>query len=249
MEPSLDDDELGSFFSEIKNIDETVVDTEQATEVLKKPKLDEMIVAKPQVIAKAPEIIEVPPEVNISERKPSQQSNTDKSNWADTSSAFENAAAYSAGDSRPQLPPPVLPSAPNAFPVPKEHKKYVRTGADTVWIDDTLNEWPENDYRLFVGDLGNEVTSDMLAKEFQGYKSFVKAKIVREGYNLKSKGYGFVSFMDPFDAAKAIREMNGKYIGNRPMKITKSTWKEKDIKEAKKRERKKRKLQQSLGLA
>ena len=61
----------------------------------------------------------------------------------------------------------------------KQNKKFVRTGADKVWIDDTLNEWPENDFRLFVGDLGNEVTSEMLAKEFQPYKSFAKAKVIR----------------------------------------------------------------------
>jgi RNA recognition motif-containing protein len=39
--------------------------------------------------------------------------------------------------------------------------------------------------------------------------------VIREGYNMKSKGYGFISFMDPFEAARAIREKNGKYIGNR----------------------------------
>jgi RNA recognition motif-containing protein len=92
-----------------------------------------------------------------------------------------------------------------------------------------LNEWPENDYRIFVGDLGNEVTTDNLAREFQCYPSFAKAKVVlhcrgyppnffqviREGWNDKSKGYGFVSFLDPFDCAKAIREKHGKYLGYR----------------------------------
>ena len=36
---------------------------------------------------------------------------------------------------------------------------------------------PANDFRLFVGDLGNEVTTEMLAKEFQKYKTFAKAKV------------------------------------------------------------------------
>jgi RNA recognition motif-containing protein len=31
----------------------------------------------------------------------------------------------------------------------------------------------------------------------------------------KARGYGFVSFLDPMDCAKAIREMNGKYIASR----------------------------------
>lgn len=51
------------------------------------------------------------------------------------------------------------------------------------------------------------------------------------------------------DCAKAIREQNGKYLLTRPMKITKSSWKERDIKEVKKKENKKRKIQESLGLA
>lgn len=33
---------------------------------------------------------------------------------------------------------------------------------------------------------------------------------------------------------KALREQNGKYLGNRPMKISKSTWKERDAKEVSK---------------
>lgn len=45
----------------------------------------------------------------------------------------------------------------------------------------------------------------------------------------KGRGYGFVSFLDPMDCAKAIREMNDKYLGTRPMKIRKSTWKDRDI--------------------
>jgi hypothetical protein len=43
--------------------------------------------------------------------------------------------------------------------------------------------------------------------------------------------------------------MNGKYLGTRPMKITKSNWKDRDVKEVRKKEDKKRKLKESLGLA
>ena len=110
--------------------------------------------------------------------------------------------------------------------IPIQQKLHVRAGAGEKWTDATLSEWPENDFRLFVGDLGNEVTTEMLAKEFQGkYKSFVKAKVVRgvipkrityhisiyliliymicivllfQGWNMKSSGYGFLSFLDAF---------------------------------------------------
>jgi hypothetical protein len=33
----------------------------------------------------------------------------------------------------------------------------VRQAAGQRWVDPTLLEWPENDYRIFVGNLGNEV--------------------------------------------------------------------------------------------
>ncbi|RYH06655.1 hypothetical protein EON65_42605 [archaeon] len=72
--------------------------------------------------------------------------------------------------------------------------------------------------------------------------------MIREGDKGKSKGFGFVSFLDPMDCAKAIREMNGKYLQNRPMKIRKSTWQDRDIKESAKKENKKRKMYESLGI-
>eukprot|EP00798_Chlamydomonas_sp_ICE-L_P011539 gene11539-34251_t len=107
-----------------------------------------------------------------------------------------------------------------------EKKKLgvLREAAGKRWRDSTLDEWPENDFRIFVGDMGNEVTDDNLAKAFNKYESFAKAKIVRDKRTNKSKGFGFVSFTDSNDFAKALREMQGKYIGNRPCKLTKSSW-------------------------
>ena len=74
---------------------------------------------------------------------------------------------------------------------------------------------------------------------------------MREGKTGKSKGYGFVSFKDPADFMKALREMNGKYVGNRPVKLRKSTWKDRDAGKVKKREKAKAKdshLGDSLSL-
>ena len=62
--------------------------------------------------------------------------------------------------------------------MPKQDKTFVRTGAGEIWVDDSLKDWPENDYRIFVGDLGKETTTEMLAKIFQPYKSFAKAKVL-----------------------------------------------------------------------
>lgn len=147
-----------------------------------------------------------------------------------------------------QPPPPSAPKPLEIKPRAESGQPAVRSGAGQVWVDPTLNEWPDNDYRIFVGDLAKETSNDQLAACFTQYVSFAKAKVVRTSHDNKSKGYGFVSFLDPMDCAKAIREMNGKYCGARPMKIRKSTWEERDLKEVKKKESKKRKLQESLGL-
>lgn len=45
---------------------------------------------------------------------------------------------------------------------------------------------------------------------FGKYPSFQKAKVVRDKRTNKTKGFGFVSFKDPQDFIKAMKEMNGK---------------------------------------
>uniref|UniRef100_A0A803PZB0 RRM domain-containing protein n=1 Tax=Cannabis sativa TaxID=3483 RepID=A0A803PZB0_CANSA len=106
-------------------------------------------------------------------------------------------------------------------------KAVPRKAAGLSWEDPTLAEWPEkNDYRLFCGDLGNEVNDDVLSKAFSRFPSFNMAKVVRDKRTGKTKGYGFVSFANPTDLAAALKEMNGKYVGNRPIKLRKSNWKE-----------------------
>ncbi|KAI9917391.1 hypothetical protein PsorP6_013226 [Peronosclerospora sorghi] len=119
-------------------------------------------------------------------------------------------------------------------------KRHLRLAGGQVWEDPTLDDWPENDFRLFCGDLGNEVSSELLAHSFSRYTSFQRARVVRDKLTHKSRGYGFVSFADPFDCAKALREMNGKYIGNRPVKLSKSKWQERNIDVAKKKLRKRK---------
>lgn len=120
--------------------------------------------------------------------------------------------------------------------IPKDANPLtVLAAAGDTWVDDTLADWPINDFRIFCGDLGNEVTDEMLKKVFSKYPTFSKAKIVREKKTGKTKGYGFVSFMDPADFARAMKEVNGKYVGNRPIKLRKSKWKDRLAKKSLKR--------------
>lgn len=139
------------------------------------------------------------------------------------------------------------PGAGQVVKAPASKAAARRAGGKT-WRDDTMDLWPEGDFRVFVGNLGNEVTDELLTNSFSRYPSLARAKVIRNKHSNKSKGFGFVSFMDPFDCAKALREMNGKYIGNRPCKLTKSTWKDRTLGEVRKKEKKTAKLQKSWGI-
>lgn len=111
----------------------------------------------------------------------------------------------------------------------KKKAKIYRKAAGEIWEDPTLEEWEENDFRLFCGDLGNEVTDEILCNSFRKYPSFQKARVIRDKKTCKSKGYGFVSFMNSNDYIKAMREMNGKYVGNRPIRLKRSNWKDRSL--------------------
>ena len=116
------------------------------------------------------------------------------------------------------------------YVAPKEKKivgkKVIRAAGGEVWEDSNLVHWDEDDYRLFAGDLGNEVTDELLAKAFSHYPSMQKTHVVRDKKSFKSKGYGFISFKNSDDYIKALREMNGKYVGHRPISLKRSQWKD-----------------------
>lgn len=122
------------------------------------------------------------------------------------------------------------------------------------------------DFRLFCGDLGNDVTDELLTRIFSKYPSFLKARVVRDKRTNKTKGFGFISFKDPQDFIKASKEMNGtliylifcneycihnwsltylipkflgRYVGSRPIKLRKSTWKNRNMDTVKKKEKEK----------
>jgi RNA recognition motif-containing protein len=111
-----------------------------------------------------------------------------------------------------------------------EKRKVIRTSAGETWEDPSLAEWPENDFRLFAGDLGHDVTDEMLAAPFRRFPSFAKAKMIRDKNKQgKTKGFGFVSFLDPYDGLAAMKEITGQHIGLRPVKLTRSSWQERSI--------------------
>jgi RNA recognition motif-containing protein len=68
-----------------------------------------------------------------------------------------------------------------------------------------------DDFRIFCGDLGNDVTDEVLTRAFNKYPSFQRARVIRDKRSNKTKGFGFVSYKDPQDFIRAMKEMNGEY--------------------------------------
>lgn len=84
------------------------------------------------------------------------------------------------------------------------------------------------EFSIFVGDLGPEVNEYVLVSLFQSrFPSCKSAKIMTDPVSGMSRGYGFVRFSDELDQQRALSEMQGVYCGNRPMRISTATPKNK----------------------
>ncbi|KAI0396244.1 RNA-binding domain-containing protein [Xylariaceae sp. FL0594] len=89
-------------------------------------------------------------------------------------------------------------------------------------VDRRDDRTPE--YSIFVGDLGHEVNEFVLVALFQArFPSCKSAKIMTDQQTGQSRGYGFVRFANEEDQQRALTEMQGVYCGNRPMRVSPAT--------------------------
>jgi hypothetical protein len=145
----------------------------------------------------------------------------------------------------PPLPPPLPPGPPPPAVLYKQAP--VRVAAGKVWVDETLADWPDNDFRLFVGNIPPEVSDEQLFQHFEKYPSLHRSRIVCDKKG-ESKGYGFVSLLAPLECAKALREMDQSWLGSRPIKVKRSSWKDRDMKQVRKQQHKSNKQKKRMGL-
>jgi polyadenylate-binding protein len=71
---------------------------------------------------------------------------------------------------------------------------------------------------LYVKNLDDTVTDEMLRKHFETYGNITSVKVMGDEGG-RSKGFGFVCFEKPDDATKAVVDMNNKLIGNKPLYV------------------------------
>jgi polyadenylate-binding protein len=70
---------------------------------------------------------------------------------------------------------------------------------------------------LYIKNLDDSVTDDMLRDEFATMGTITSARVMKDMKDGRSRGFGFVCYSTPEEATRAVNEMNGKLIANKPV--------------------------------
>ena len=70
---------------------------------------------------------------------------------------------------------------------------------------------------LYIKNLDDSVTDDMLRDEFAAMGTITSARVMKDMKDGRSRGFGFVCFSTPEESTRAVNEMNGKLIANKPI--------------------------------
>lgn len=71
---------------------------------------------------------------------------------------------------------------------------------------------------LYVKNLSDDVDDSKLRTEFSAFGNITSAEVMKDDKN-NSKGFGFVCFTTPEEASKAVTEMNGRLVGQKPIYV------------------------------
>lgn len=77
--------------------------------------------------------------------------------------------------------------------------------------------------RLFVGNLSFRLSDDELREAFANVGIVERAEVVRDRFDGRSRGFGFVEMARIEDAAAAIEHLNGADLAGRPMRVEAAT--------------------------
>lgn len=122
------------------------------------------------------------------------------------------------------LPDIALPSQQHFPNNPNNQKKYFRLNwASGINMGSSSTTTPE--YSLFVGDLSASTTEAHLLAFFQTkFSSSIKTvRVMTDPVSGKSRCFGFVRFTDELERQRALTEMNGVWLGGRPLRVALAT--------------------------
>ena len=109
-------------------------------------------------------------------------------------------------------------------PTPHALPKVFRLNWAAYGVGKAASGGSEDCASLFVGDLAPDV-SDLILQEYfrQFYPSVRSAKVITDAATGRSKGYGFVRFGSEGERDRALTEMAGHFLSNRPIRVSLAT--------------------------
>jgi polyadenylate-binding protein len=107
--------------------------------------------------------------------------------------------------------------------VSKGQKKSERTREIKAKVDALQQEKLAkfNGMNLFVKNLDDTITEEILRESFDKFGTITSAKIVRDEQlpGNPSKGFGYVCYSSPEEATRAVTELNGKILRTKPITV------------------------------
>ncbi|MEE9286346.1 MAG: RNA-binding protein [Dehalococcoidia bacterium] len=81
---------------------------------------------------------------------------------------------------------------------------------------------------IYVGNLAYEVTDEDLEAAFAEYGQIESARVIKDRYSGRSRGFGFVEMSSNSEAEAAIQAMNGKDLKGRALTVNEARPREDD---------------------
>jgi RNA recognition motif-containing protein len=73
--------------------------------------------------------------------------------------------------------------------------------------------------KIFVGNLSFSLTDETFKEAFEKFGTVTEAIIIKNKFNDRSKGFGFVTFENDEDAKKAVEGMNEQELDGRKVTV------------------------------
>lgn len=75
---------------------------------------------------------------------------------------------------------------------------------------------------IYVGNLSYEVTEEDLKQAFEAFGQVESAKIIKDMYSGRSRGFGFVEMPSNEEGESAISNLDGSTLKDRTIKVSKA---------------------------